>query len=127
MLVGIAYNSWRPQNINLIFKSDANIYFPHYCSHEPNFGMPFFKRTFPFSAFKNCFNHTSSTYYLKVDVRKFFPKIYDVKKVPSQKQCMEAHTCRRKGNLIFTGRRFRYVSSPSKIDISNADLSGKLH
>ena len=40
---------------------------------------------------------------------------------------MEAHTCRGKGNLIFTGRRFRYVSSQSKIDISIANLSGKLH
>ena len=28
----------------------------------------------------------------------------------------------RKGNPIFTGRRFRYVSSPSKIDVSVANL-----
>ena len=39
---------------------------------------------------------------------------------------MEEHTCHRKGNLIFTGRRFLYVFSPSKIDISLANLSGML-
>ena len=40
---------------------------------------------------------------------------------------MEAHTCHRKGNPILTGRRFRDVSSPSKSDVSVANLSGTLH
>ena len=49
-------------------------------------------------------------------------KIYDGKKVLSEKIIYEAHTCHREGNPMFTGRRFRYVSNPSKIDVSIANF-----
>ena len=53
MLVGTPFNSCGPQNINYNILKVTKHIFPAIARHEPNFGMPFFKRIFYFLHLKN--------------------------------------------------------------------------